>query len=541
MNIRNYSIRTRLLAGFILMGFLLLLLGGFSLRSMAELRYATQELESNTVPSILRIGELRDEVAQYRIIALRYLLSTTEVARNNEKQKLTELNDTFNATQQAYTKLISIDGEQEEFSTLIAYIQTYRQTLQQVMALVDQAQVAQAQQLQMTEMASTAQKMSDSLNKLQQLNQTFASQSSAEAKDSFDHIFLLTVVEIVLAFAVSIMMAALLTRSITKPLNSAVQVASRIAANDLTVSADVDGKDETAVLMQAIAAMQQNLRATLQHVASSSTQLAAAAEELNAVTANNTKGLQLQNDEIQQAAAAVTQMSAAIEEVTGTAVTTSEASALSAQRVEQGRTEVSQTVNSIALMNDNIMESAQIVLQLTEQSKEIGAVLDVIRAIADQTNLLALNAAIEAARAGEAGRGFAVVADEVRALAARTQTSTKEIEQIIQAVRQGSANAVSAMEQSTAKAQDARQVALRAGAALEDIYAQIHKINDSNMVIASAAEQQSKVAREVDRNIVNISDIAGQSAAAAQQTLMSVHELSTLASQLNTVVTAFRT
>ncbi len=177
---------------------------------------------------------------------------------------------------------------------------------------------------------------------------------------------------------------------------------------------------------------------------------------------------------------------------------------------------------------------------LAQQAQEIGKVLDVIRAIADQTNLLALNAAIEAARAGDAGRGFAVVADEVRALAHRTQLSTREIEGMIAKVQGGTKEAVDAMQHSSATADEALTVARGAGQALAEITSQINKISDSNLVVASAAEEQAKVAREIDRNIVNISDLAMQTAAGANQTSSSAQQLSLLAVELNALVTRFK-
>ncbi len=191
-------------------------------------------------------------------------------------------------------------------------------------------------------------------------------------------------------------------------------------------------------------------------------------------------------------------------------------------------------------MNDDVTSSSQMINQLAEQVESIGQVLDVIRAVADQTNLLALNAAIEAARAGEAGRGFAVVADEVRSLAHRTQVSTGEIESMIKHIQQSASASVTAMQKTGQKAAQAQSVAEKAALALELITSRIISISDSNHIIASAAEEQSKVAREIDRNIINISDLATQTAAGAQQTSASAGELTRLAVDLNSLVTKFK-
>ncbi|WP_437182135.1 methyl-accepting chemotaxis protein [Pseudomonas xanthosomatis] len=285
--------------------------------------------------------------------------------------------------------------------------------------------------------------------------------------------------------------------------------------------------------------MQQSLRETIGRISDSASQLASASEELSAVTEDATRGLQQQSLEIEQAATAVNQMTAAVEEVARNAVATSEASSESDRIARQGREQVQATVAAIEALASGVAGNAEEVGQLAQQVHDISKVLDVIGAIAEQTNLLALNAAIEAARAGEAGRGFAVVADEVRALAHRTQTSTREIEQMIVAIQGGAGRAVQGMQQSDAQARSTLGGAHAAGAALEAIAEAIGQINERNLVIASASEEQAQVAREVDRNLTTIRDLAHQSSAGAEQTSAASQALSQLAVDLNTLVQRF--
>jgi methyl-accepting chemotaxis protein len=190
-------------------------------------------------------------------------------------------------------------------------------------------------------------------------------------------------------------------------------------------------------------------------------------------------------------------------------------------------------------MTEDVKAASSLVEGLAEQGRDIGKVLDVIRSIAEQTNLLALNAAIEAARAGEAGRGFAVVADEVRALAHRTAQSTREIEQMVAGIQSGTSETVQCMALNTSRTQNTLELARAAGDALEQITDAISQINERNLVIASASEEQAQVSREVDRNLVNIRDLATQSAAGANQTSAASHELSRLAVDLNGMVARF--
>ena len=269
-------------------------------------------------------------------------------------------------------------------------------------------------------------------------------------------------------------------------------------------------------------------------------QVAAAAEEMHAITEQTSQGIHRQNGEIQMAATAVNEMSAAVEEVARNANHTSDASREAEQSAETGRRQVSVTRDTIVQLTGKLEGTSQVISRLAQEALSIGQVLEVIRTIAEQTNLLALNAAIEAARAGDQGRGFAVVADEVRALAQRTQSSTQEIERMIGAIQNASQESVGAMQQSSEFASRSQALASEADQALQQIAERVGQINEMNLVIASAAEEQAQVAREVDRNLVAIRDIAEQSADGASQTSSASDELARLATDLNGMVQRFR-
>nr|GEY19842.1 chemoreceptor McpA-like [Tanacetum cinerariifolium] len=345
---------------------------------------------------------------------------------------------------------------------------------------------------------------------------------------------------VLIAALATVVLALWLTRSIIRPLQEAVDAAEYVAKGDLTHDIRVEGKDEVTRLLSALQQMQNNLRSTLSLIGNSASQLASAATELNSVTEDSHRGLHQQNAEIEQAATAVNEMTSAVEEVARNAVSTSQASSESNTAARDGQSRVIDTVNSIQTLSGNVQHTSALVQNLADQSKDIGKVLDVIRSIAEQTNLLALNAAIEAARAGESGRGFAVVADEVRALAHRTQQSTLEIDKMVSTMRTGSSEALESMLVSRSRATETLELAQGAGESLHRITSSINEISERNLVIASAAEQQAQVAREVDRNIVNIRDLSMQSSSGANQISASSNELSRLAAELNQVVTRFR-
>ncbi|MBV0932591.1 methyl-accepting chemotaxis protein [Marinobacterium weihaiense] len=330
-------------------------------------------------------------------------------------------------------------------------------------------------------------------------------------------------------------------RQIVAPLQQASDHFKVMAAGDLSRDIDTSSSNEIGELFVALQEMQQSKRAMIRSLMESSSQLASAAEELNSVTEESQRGLQEQSDQLQQAATAITELSTAVDDVAGNAVTTSEASQASNELAVQCREGVRVTTTDIQAVSDGVEQTAAQVAELAQHSRNIGQILDVIQDVAEQTNLLALNAAIEAARAGEAGRGFAVVADEVRTLAQRTQSSTTEIEKLITAMRQGTTDVMQSMEQSRARAERTLTGAANASSALEEIFESISQINDRNLVIASAAEEQAQVAREVDQNLVNIRDLATQTAAGANQTSAASQELSRLAVELNDSVVHFRT
>ena len=286
--------------------------------------------------------------------------------------------------------------------------------------------------------------------------------------------------------------------------------------------------------------MQGNLRSTIEQIADASNQLASAAEQLTNVTDSTTQALHRQSQEIDQAATAVTEMSSAVDDVARNAAAASESSSESGRIAEQGSERINQTLSSIGKLATNVDETSSNFGQLAGKIRGISQVLDVIRSIAEQTNLLALNAAIEAARAGEAGRGFAVVADEVRALAHKTGQSTQEIETMISTVQSDTEQAVRSMEASNGLAKQTREIAEGAGQALQQITHSIGDIRDRNLVIAAATEQQAHVAREVDRNLVNIRDLSLQTSAGSEETNTASRVLANLADDLNGMVARFR-
>jgi len=335
-------------------------------------------------------------------------------------------------------------------------------------------------------------------------------------------------------------MAFLIIRSLIKSIQLAVKGAENISSGDLTQEVEVHGNDEMGQLLTALSTMRNNLYNMVTQMNDSSTQLAAASEELAAVSEETNQNLNNQQSEVEQAATAINEMTATIQEVARNAASTSETAYSTNVATVEGQNVVKQTVNSISQLASDIENASDVIHQLETHSENIGGVLDVIKNIAEQTNLLALNAAIEAARAGEQGRGFAVVADEVRTLASRTQESTQEIEAMIEKLQSGSREAVQAMEGSRKQATESVEYANTAGSALQTITESVSLISDMSTQIATAAEEQATVADEINRNITSVSDLGSQTAAGAHETTASSEELARLATGLQELIAQFK-
>ncbi len=540
MSLRNMNIAPRAFLGFAFIGALMLFLGVFALNQMSKIRGATEDITLSSVPSIRALDEFTQLTLRLRVLSYRLLTNREPDVQQKTLEAFELRNQQIRAAQGVYEKLIESSEERSTYNEYVSLLGQYHQIEERMKSLSRANQVDELRSLLNTELLSNSEQVNAVLTRLLDLNNKMALATNQEAEDQYNAAFNLVVGLLVIATLLTLLFAWLLTRSITLPISQALEAAEEVAEGNLTRPIKVDGNDEAGRLLAAMAKMQDKLRDTLQRIAGSATQLASAAEELNAVTDESARGLTRQNNEIEQAATAVNEMTSAVEEVARNAVSTSEASRNATTSAGDGRDLVQETVSAIERMSGDVQATATLIGELANESRDIGKVLDVIRGLADQTNLLALNAAIEAARAGEAGRGFAVVADEVRALAHRTQQSTSEIERMIGSIQAGTEHAVDSMRNSTERAESTLNIAKGAGMSLDTINTAIVEINERNLVIASAAEEQAQVAREVDRNLVNIRDLSVQSATGASQTSAASSELSRLAVDLNGMVGRFR-
>jgi methyl-accepting chemotaxis protein len=539
MSLRSLNVAPRAVLFFSVIVLIVFALGGVAVVQMGKLFEAEQEVETNWLPGNQLAAKMSGGLLRLRLESLRATTTSDPQLRAQTVAAFPGYRDAFFTAVKDYEKTLANAEDRQLYGAVVKGAESYRTLLDAFEPKLRAGDNEGAILLINTSIRPLTNSLEKTIAELSAFNERGAQAAGQVAAATYTNGLFWVYGLIGLTIAATVVLAALLIRSITLPVGEALRIAQRIARKDLTERITVVGRDEAAGMLQALAQMQGNLRDTVSHLGDSSTQLASAAEEMTAVIDEAGRGYVRQNDEVNQAASAVTEMSSAVEEVARNAADAASTSLHTQNLTSDGLDKVTRTVQSIEALAQNVASTSEQIQALSSRAQDINAVVEVIRAIAEQTNLLALNAAIEAARAGEQGRGFAVVADEVRALAHRTQQSTREIEQMIGAIQNDSSQAVRAMAESQQLAGESTSVAQLANVSLEQIAESISQINDRNAVIATAAEEQAQVAREIDRNITSIRDLATQSATGATQTASASAEVSRLASGLNRVVREF--
>ncbi|MCP3128161.1 methyl-accepting chemotaxis protein [Shewanella sp. KJ2020] len=370
--------------------------------------------------------------------------------------------------------------------------------------------------------------------------ESVAANMSQETIAKIDTASFRTIIVVLIAIVAAIIISIAVVNPLKRSLNQVNNALNVLASGNLTHKLDDSGHDEFAELAKNCNRLVDSLRGLIIGILDRSNQLAAAAEQTSAITAQTTSGIQEQKSQVDQVATATTELSSSAQQVSLSADQALEQIKQADQETQHMRAIAEENKRTILALADEVAKAGLVINKVQSDSASIGSILDVIRGIAEQTNLLALNAAIEAARAGEQGRGFAVVADEVRSLASRTQVSTREIQQMIEVLQQGAEQAVAAMDMGRAQANACVEKTEQANLALETISQSVHKAYDSGTHIAHAAQEQNLVSQQVSEKLEHIAAISEETAIGADQTAQSSHQVAKLAEELQASVGEFR-
>lgn len=549
--LQNFTIKSRLI---MLVGLATLMMLAIGVLGLTGMRHSNEALgtvyDDRLVPTgqIGKILELMQENRALLLLAMQYDPANQAAFTSRTRPPVTQYIDGMNRNTDnigdIWQQFMATTLTDDERRLAESFAQTrgryVSEGLRPVAAAISSGNFAQANTVFYNTLYPAFETATGDAQRLLDLQLMVAAEEFASAESEYSQVRNASMVLTLIAVLSSAGLAWITISGITRGVEQLEQASSAMAAGDLTVAVDYRGQDELGRVARAFNTMRERFHSMVSQLSSATGQLAAAAEETSAVNVQTSDGIRRQQSETEQVATAMNEMTATVQDVARNAAGAAEAAHAADREAADGRQVLNRTIVVINSLAAEVEKAAEVIGQLEQDSDAIGSVLDVIRAIAEQTNLLALNAAIEAARAGEQGRGFAVVADEVRTLASRTQQSTTEIQVMIEKLQSGAASAVKVMQSGHRQAQEGvSQVAL-AGNSLESITVAVASINDLNAQIASAAEQQSSVAEEINRNIVIVSGIGEQTSEGAQQTAATSEELAQLAAQLQGMVQQFR-
>jgi methyl-accepting chemotaxis protein len=536
----NLKIGTRLTLGFLVILLFLIVIAVIAMTSFSEINKKVDVMTDNRYPKTVMFNDMKDRVNVIaRAIRNAIILSDTAEEKKELGRIVTEREEIENISEKLDKVVVTSEGKahlKEVKDHWAAYIVVQNEIIGMInsgkKAEAGQALIQKLRPVQKTYFVSIA-KMLD-----------FLSKDLQKAGDDVEKTYKAAQFEMILALAFSVIAAALIgfftTRSITVPLGQAVKVNQEIADGDLSVSVTVDRQDEIGQLNESAKLMVDNLRKIITHLSDTSAQVASASTQLHATAdqlATASEEVAAQSGTV---ATAGEEMSATSGDIAQNCNQAAESSKLASNVAMEGAVVVKKTVEVMERIAQKVQTSARTVESLGARSDQIGEIVGTIEDIADQTNLLALNAAIEAARAGEQGRGFAVVADEVRALAERTTKATKEISDMIKNIQNETKGAVAIMEEGVREVDTGTEEAGRSGAALQEILDQINAVTMQVSQIATAAEEQTATTSEISNNIMQMSEVVQQTARGAQDSSEAASGLAKLAEELKGIVGQFK-
>ncbi|WP_421316309.1 methyl-accepting chemotaxis protein [Aeromonas veronii] len=541
------TIGQKLTMAFTTLALLMLGFAWFATLQLSNIYRDASEVSDNIVPSIRASSQMHVSLLDARRAELNMVidaLGKDPDSLNSSTQSFEAAKSQYMAAEQRYGSMPFVsERDRNMFAELKTAAAKYFSAHGDLETAIRQGDIAKVQSLIKNESRAALEQAGQDGLELRKENDRVANLLTKQSEASYERAKLLSTTVGALTLLFVVIVAWLLIRQIRNPVMTLLEQTRQVAAGNLTSQLDMKqfSHDELGKLAQGFNEMQSNLRMLVNEVSSSVVQLGAAAEEISAVAQQSANNMGAQQHELNQLATAMNEMQATVQEVARNTNDAASAATSASDTAAQGSETVNDSIGRIEKVATAIEETALVIRQLGDDSRNIGMVLEVIQGIAEQTNLLALNAAIEAARAGEQGRGFAVVADEVRTLAKRTQDSTSQINHIISELQLRANEAGVTMQQSQDMMSETVHTAREAGASIAEISSSVNSISHMNVQIATATEEQGAVSEELNRNVVNISNASEEVATGAKQMAQACNDLNLLATQLQEVVRKFRT
>ncbi|MEI7816104.1 MAG: methyl-accepting chemotaxis protein [Desulfuromonadales bacterium] len=540
MKSSNIKIGVRLGLAFAVIVFLMMIVGGYAISRMTAMNEKVDSLTDDKWPKTVM---LNDTKGQLNIIAraLRnaVIISDTEET-SKEIKRVIEAREVINKRLEELNKVVRSDTGKALLKEIVDARFKYLESQKTVIVLIEGGDKEKAGKELMTSVRKTQSAYFEKLDKMIEYQSKEMDKTGKDVESIITQSRIVVISILLAALILSIVLAVIIVRSITKPVSELVIMNERLANGDLTISISVTGADEVGQLADSSRRVVENLKEILNKVSDTSSQVASASNQLQSTAEQIATGAEEVAAQTSTVATASEEMAATSSDIARNCSMAADSSRQTSESATRGSAVVQETITGMGRIAERVKLSAATVENLGKRSEQIGEIVGTIEDIADQTNLLALNAAIEAARAGEQGRGFAVVADEVRALAERTTKATKEISEMIKAIQNETKAAVRAMEEGVSEVEKGAASSEKSGQALEEILSQINEVTMQVNQIATAAEEQTATTSEITSNIQQVTEVVEQTSRGASETATAASQLSSNALILQDLVRRFK-
>jgi len=543
MNFRNLKIQNKILVLIAFLSLISIVLSGIGLYNMTTFHGNSKAMYEKEMMGLFYAEEANVSLLHAVRAEKNYVMCSTNADREKQKSAFEKFVAEYNEKVSKAKPLFSTAAGKAIIAKLEAETQEWLPVSKKVMEVANSEglnQARQSAQLSMGDARQKVNKLEEAMDELQTRKQKNAERLNLEGQALYEKTWIVMIILIIGAAVLGVVIGLYISRMITVPLGKVISVADSLAQGDLTVSIHSTNTDETGQLLNSIETMATNMRQMIATTVEISSGIASASNQLHSTAEQIATGAEEVAAQTNTVATASEEMAATSTDIARNCSMAADASRLTAGAATEGTAVVNQTITGMNTIAERVKDSAATVSALGASSEQIGQIVGTIEDIADQTNLLALNAAIEAARAGEQGRGFAVVADEVRALAERTTKATREIGEMIKAIQNDTKAAVRAMEEGVHEVEKGTESSQRSGQALEEILGRINEVTMQINQIATAAEEQTATTSEVTTNIQQVTEIIHQSARGAEETASAASQLSSQAQQLQDLVSKFR-